>query len=142
MSPKSAARARAHATQRRRAAIAGGPSCTRRGRIGRFVAGALGTHATERPLLHRRLRDGPQPLERAAEQARHVHLRDAEALGDLVLEQLVLKAQLEDDALALGEGAHAGGEHAAVLDRLEALVLLADRAGQVVAVVVVEAAAA
>src|SRR3954452_16061395 len=100
---------------------------------------------TRRIVCGRGLRGGggdrPQPLERAAQQPRHVHLRDADLLGDLVLEHVVLEAHLEDQALALRERTHPGGQRAAVVDRLEALIECADAGAQVVAGIVVAAVA-
>ena len=49
-------------------------------------------------------------LERAPDQARDVHLGDADALGDLGLGEALLEAQVEDDALAGRQVGQAGVE--------------------------------
>ena len=46
------------------------------------------------------LGDRPQPRERAPDQPRDVHLRDADALGDLGLRHVLDEAQVQDQALA------------------------------------------
>src|SRR2546423_14810689 len=65
---------------------------------------------------------GADLLERAADQPRHVHLRDADLLRDLRLGQPVEEAQLQDLAFALVERAESRGENGPVLRDL-ALVL-------------------
>ena len=54
-----------------------------------------------------RVREGAKLLERAAQQAGHLHLGDADTLGDLRLGQVLDEAQLQDQALARGEVASA-----------------------------------
>src|SRR6266542_2351796 len=62
-------------------------------------------------------------LERAADQARDVHLRDAHLLGDLRLGQALEEPQVQDLPLPLVEHPEAGRQHRAVLGDL-VLVLL------------------
>src|SRR3954453_5602031 len=95
--------------------------------IARIVWGCAGSGVCSR--------DRAKPIERATQQSRHVHLGDPDALGDLVLEHVVLESELEDQPLALRERLEAARKRAAVLDHRIVAVLLADRAGQVVAVV-------
>ena len=71
----------------------------------------------------------------AADQPRHLHLRDADALGDLRLRQVLDEAQVQDQAVALGQRLERGGDRRGVLDQLEALVL-APSVGEAVAVAV------
>src|ERR687888_668531 len=66
-------------------------------------------------------------LERAADQPRHVHLRDADLLRDLRLRQALEEAQVEDLALALVEDPKPGREHCTVLRHLVLVLLGADR---------------
>ena len=65
--------------------------------------------------------------QRLADQARHVHLREPDALGDLRLRQPLLEAHAQDLALARGQPVERGLERGAVLRALELLVLAADR---------------
>ena len=53
---------------------------------------------------------------RPPDQARDVHLRDPDVLGDLALREPVEEAQVEDPAFALVEDAEAWREHGAVLE--------------------------
>ena len=64
--------------------------------------------------------------ERPPDQARDVHLRHADALGDLGLGQVVLEAQLEDHLLALGQLAERRADGVPELHQLVAVVLGAD----------------
>src|SRR5512146_1353983 len=81
-------------------------------------------------------------LERAADQARDVHLRDPDLLGDLGLRQALEEAQVQDLPLALVEHPEAGREHRAVLRDLVSVLLGAERLERVeLAVVVVPAGA-
>src|SRR5262249_58739265 len=66
-------------------------------------------------------------VERAADQPRDVHLRDADLLGDLGLRQALEKAQVEDRALAVVEYAEARLEYGAVLGDLVLVLLGAKR---------------
>src|SRR5919198_4497882 len=66
-------------------------------------------------------------LERAADQARHVHLRNADLLRDLRLRQALEEAQVQDPALALVEDAETGRQHRAVLRDFVLVLLGADR---------------
>src|SRR6266536_1146755 len=66
-------------------------------------------------------------LQRAPDQPRHVHLRDADLLRNLRLRQPLEEAQVEDLALALVEHAEAGREHGAVLRDLVLMLVAADR---------------
>ena len=66
-------------------------------------------------------------LERPADQARDVHLRDAHLRGDLRLRQAFPEAQVEDPALALVEDFEPGREHGAVLADLVLVLDLAER---------------
>src|SRR5215218_5014916 len=72
---------------------------------------------------------GQCPVQEAAD----VHLRDAEAAGDLGLGHAAEEAQVQDAPLALGQAGDEGAERGPVLERLQALVLgadvLADRGG-------------
>src|SRR5436189_1738712 len=73
-------------------------------------------------------------LERTADQAGHVHLRDPDLLRDLRLRQAFEEAEVQNLALAVVEDAEARREHGAVLrdfvlvlfgpDRLEWIELL------------------
>src|SRR4051794_29249130 len=84
-------------------------------------------------LLLRRLGDGPQARERAADQARDLHLGDAYPVGDLRLGHVLGEAQVEHDLIALGQGLQRGLDGRLVLDQVEALVLDADPVGEGVA---------
>src|SRR5438046_2780268 len=66
-------------------------------------------------------------LQRAPDQPRDVHLRDADLLGDLRLRQAVEEPQAEDRPLALVEDAEPGCEDGAVLRDLVLVLLDADR---------------
>src|SRR5579883_1238944 len=66
-------------------------------------------------------------LERAADQARDVHLRDPDLLGDLRLCQALEEAEVEDRALAVVERPEARREHGAVLRDLVGVLDLAER---------------
>ena len=83
------------------------------------------------------LGDRPEPVERAAYQPRHVHLRDTHPLGDLGLRQVLDEAQVKHDAVARGERLQRRRDRRAVLDELEAVVLDADRLGVGLAVALV-----
>ena len=82
---------------------------TRPRRPGKRSAGVLGDRA--------------QPLERAPDQARDVHLGDADALGDLGLREVLDEAQVQHDPVARGQRLQRRGDRGAVLDELEAVVL-------------------
>src|SRR3954465_4925584 len=70
------------------------------------------------------LADGvAQGLERAAQQARDVHLRDPELRRDLRLRQPLLEAEVQDPARAGVEGLQAGAEHDARVGAGEAALL-------------------
>src|SRR5205807_10234416 len=66
-------------------------------------------------------------LERAANQARHVHLRDAHLLCDLRLCQTLEQAKVQDLPLTLVEDAESGREHGTVLRDLVLMLFRADR---------------
>src|SRR2546430_14838264 len=80
-------------------------------------------------------------LERASDQARHVHLRDADLLRDLRLGQPVEEAQLEDLSLALVKRLEARGEYGAILRHLVLVLLGADRLERIQILVAVAASA-
>ena len=76
-----------------------------------------------------------------ADQARDVHLRDADARADLRLREVLLEAQAQHLALAVGEHAHQALDRGGVLGHGEAGVLGADRVGDAAGVLVVVARA-
>src|ERR1044072_2184091 len=76
-------------------------------------------------------------LERAADQPRHVHLRDADLLGDLRLRQPLEEAQVENPPLALVEDTETGLEHGPILGDLVLVLLGAERLERVELTVVV-----
>ena len=57
----------------------------------------------------------PHLLDRAPDEARDVHLGDADLLCDLGLGQALEEPQVEDAPLALVEGGEAGCEHRTIL---------------------------
>src|SRR5581483_12146773 len=75
-------------------------------------------------------------LQRPPDQARDVHLGDADLLGDLGLRQALEEPQVEDLPLARVERAEARLEHRAVLRHLVLVLLGADRLERVDLVVV------
>src|SRR4051812_35296370 len=79
-------------------------------------------------------RDGLHASQSPAEQARHVHLRDAETAADLGLAQVLLEAQANEVAFALGQRAQRAAEERRLLGGVEAAV---DRAGGAPAVALV-----
>src|ERR687886_203986 len=72
------------------------------------------------------LRDLAQARERAPYQARDLHLRDADAFGDLRLGEVFGEAQVQDQAVSGRERVEGGGDRGPVLDELVALVVAAD----------------
>src|SRR5579864_2825759 len=80
-------------------------------------------------------------LERAANQARDMHLRDPDLLCDLRLRQTVEEPELENHPLAVVERTEAGREHGAVLGDLVLVLLAADRLERIERVVAFPAAA-
>ena len=78
---------------------------------------------SRRPLRVDLLAD---PLQGAAQDARDVHLRVADLLGDLRLGHVLDEAQPQDQPLALVEVGEGAFERELALDQLEALVLVAD----------------
>src|SRR5439155_23916578 len=68
----------------------------------------------------------PDLLERPPDQARDVHLRDADLLRDLRLRQPLEEAQVEDRPLAVVEDTEAGLEQGAVLGHLVLVLDLAE----------------
>src|SRR3954470_3298259 len=78
----------------------------------------------------------PHPVERVADQARHVHLRDPHPVGDLGLREPLEEAQVEDRALARRQPLDPGGERDPLLRLLEVLVLLPQCLHRAAAVVV------
>src|SRR5215207_6211156 len=100
--------------------------------MGRFYYPASGGATRERSLARSGIPLGgerrgaerlPHPLERAPQQPRDVHLRDADALGDLALREPGEEAQQQDAALALAQRAEAAAELDALLGGLVARVL-------------------
>ena len=73
-----------------------------------------------------------QLRDRLADEARDVHLRDADALADLGLGEVLREAQPQDLALALGQHAHQALDGRGVLGDAEARVLDADRVARAV----------
>src|SRR6266581_3086414 len=80
-------------------------------------------------------------LKRAANQARHVHLRDADLLCDLRLRQALEEPEVEDLPLALVEDAESRREHGAILRDLVLVLFRADRLERVELLAVLLAAA-
>src|SRR5690606_10576121 len=78
------------------------------------------------PRLPRQL---VQLLERLAQQARDLHLRDADAGGDLALGHVVGEAHLEDALLTLGQVSERRAEQRAGLGDAVAVVVVAQRVG-------------
>src|SRR5688500_6779755 len=66
-----------------------------------------------------RERGGAQPRERLADQARDLHLRDADARADLGLREVLGEAQPEHLALARGDRGHQPLQRRAVLCEAE-----------------------
>ena len=85
---------------------------------------------------------GPAPelVEAAGQQAGHVHLADAEALGDLRLGHALVEAEVEHDLLPLGEAGDERAQGGPALGPVEVGVEAAELAEQAGAVVVVAAA--
>src|SRR5690348_14376163 len=83
----------------------------------------------------------PDLLERAPDEPRNVHLRDADLLRDLRLREPVEEAELEDLPLALVEDAEARREHRAILRHLVLVLLAPDRLERVEILLTVAAAA-
>src|SRR5919201_5030052 len=84
--------------------------------------------ARRRALLLVLVRDLLADLfERAADEARDVHLRDPHLLGDLRLGQALEEPQVEDLPLPFVQGAEAGREHGPVLRDLVLVLLGAER---------------
>src|SRR5215204_3321683 len=75
------------------------------------------------------LGDRAQALERSPDQPRDVHLRDADALRDLGLRQILDEAQVQHDPVARRQRRQRRRDRRAVLDQLEAAILDADRLG-------------
>src|SRR4051794_37023169 len=78
-----------------------------------------------------RARDGldrvAHRVDRATDQPRHMHLRDADGTGNLALREALVVAQADDLALALAEAVEAAAQEDPVLGELVALVVAADR---------------
>src|SRR4029450_13441446 len=83
-----------------------------------------------RPLVARRRAQSRHGL---ADEARDLHLRDADALADLGLGEVLLEAQAQHLALARSDSAQELGERRAVLGQREAVLVGADRVAQRVA---------
>src|SRR5205823_13707853 len=66
-------------------------------------------------------------LQRAPDQPRDVHLRDADLLCDLRLRETFEEAQMQDPPLALVEHPEAGSQHRAVLRHLVLVLVAPDR---------------
>src|SRR6185437_2585756 len=84
---------------------------------------------------------GADLFERAPDQTRDVHLRNADLLRDLGLGQAVEEPQLEDHPLALVERTEARRQDGAVLGHLVLVLLAADRLERVEILVAVAPAA-
>src|SRR5215207_3322370 len=80
---------------------------------------------------------GSQAVQRPPDQPRDVHLRDAHALGDLGLCQILDEAQVEHPPVARRQRRERRRDRRPVLDQLEAAVLDADRLGVGLAVALV-----
>ena len=94
---------------------------------------------SRRRLLARR-GVGAQARDRLADDARDLHLRDADALADLGLREVLVEAQAQHLALARRDRAHEVLERRAVLGQREAVLLGAERVAEGVAAVVLAAA--
>src|SRR5919205_833529 len=95
---------------------------------------------TLRGALLARARDAAQPGDRLADDARDLHLRDADALADLGLREVVLEAQPQHLALARRDRPQELGQRRAVLGQAEALLGPADRVAERVSGLVLAAA--
>src|SRR3954470_24287900 len=82
-----------------------------------------------------------QAGDRLPDQARDVHLRHAHDVPDLGLREVLLEAQAQDLALAIGEHPHQPLDGGGVLGQLEAVVLAAERVGEVALLVLLVAGA-
>src|SRR4051794_16444566 len=82
------------------------------------------------PVVDPRPRDRAQAGDRLADDPRDLHLRDADALADLGLRQVLLEAQPQDLALAGGHRAHELLERRAALGQPEALLGRPDRVAE------------
>src|SRR5438270_697105 len=71
-----------------------------------------------------------QARQRAADQPRDLHLRDADALGDLRLRQVLDEAQVQDAPVTLVEHAAQRTQHGDLLRAVQALVLDAERVAE------------
>src|ERR1700693_5288213 len=82
-----------------------------------------------RPLVVLRALFGElaQPLQRAAQQPRNLHLRDADSVGDLGLREILAEAQVEDLTLAAWQMASGREDRRVLIDQSEPLVLGSDR---------------
>src|SRR3954470_12758083 len=83
----------------------------------------------------------PDLLERAADQPRHVHLRDPDLLRDLRLGQPLEEPQVQDHALALVEHLEPRRQHRAILGHLVLVLDLAERLERIELLTVLRAAA-
>src|SRR5215218_7315892 len=110
-------------------------SASRR-RCSRWPAGLPSRARPAARTARRSLELGAHRGERAADQPRDVHLRQADALGDLRLRQSLLEAHAQDLALALRQVVERRTERRAVLAAVELSVLGADRVHRLAAVVV------
>src|SRR5712691_12667854 len=81
-------------------------------------------------------------LERSPDEPRHMHLRDADLLGDLRLRQSFEEAQMENCALSFIEDAEPRREHCAVLRHVVLMLQRADRLERIELLAVVASAAA
>src|SRR5579863_9560469 len=84
------------------------------------------------PAILRRVtsrRPGAHARERLADQAGDLHLRDADALADLGLGEIVAEAQLQHEALARRDACQQGLEHSVLLGALKAALLHAEGVG-------------
>src|SRR5213076_1796430 len=71
-----------------------------------------------------------QPGQRLADEPGDLHLRDADALGDLRLGQILHEAEVQDAAVALVEHVAQRAQRGDLLGALDALVLVADGVAQ------------
>src|SRR6185312_15176054 len=83
---------------------------------------------------------GAQARDGLTDDARDLHLRDADALADLGLREVLGEAQVQHLALARGDRAHEVLDRGAILGQREAALLGAERVAQRVPALVLAAA--
>src|ERR1700751_933278 len=105
---------------------ASAPSTCRPGHRDRQRQWEYQTQRASEPLLRLRLRrslgERAQPCESLAQQARDLHLRAPDALGDLGLREVFDEAHAKDRALARGDLAENRDQSRVELDQFVALV--------------------